>query len=33
MNKKLLIENMKKIKELQDENKKLKQIVNDLQQK
>ena len=33
MNKNLLIENMKKIKELQDENQKLKQIVNDLQKK
>lgn len=33
MNKNLLIANMQKIKELQDENKKLKQIVNDLQQK
>ena len=32
MNKNLLIENMKKIKELQDENQKLKQIV-DLQKK
>ena len=33
MNKNLLIANMQKIKELQDENKKLKQIVNDLQKK
>lgn len=33
MNKNLLIANMQKIKELQDENQKLKQIVNDLQKK
>ena len=33
MNNKLLIENMKKIKALRDENKKLKQLVNDLQKK
>lgn len=32
-NKNLLIANMQKIKELQDENKKLKQLVNDLQKK
>lgn len=33
MNKNLLIANMQKIKALQDENKKLKQIVNELQKK
>lgn len=33
MNNKLLILNMQKIKELQDENKKLKQLVNVLQKK
>lgn len=33
INKNLLVENMKKLKALQDENKKLKQLVNDLQKK